>query len=154
FVPLAFLTGVTGAFFKALSLTMAVALVASFLIAWLVVPILMERLYRTAEPRAHGEDRYTARYRGWLARAVGAPVLAVAAIAPLAIGGLIAFMTLPSGFMPKMDEGGFILDYIAPPGSSLTETDRLVRQIEAEIRATPEVVTYSRRTGLQLGGGL
>jgi len=154
FLPLAFLTGVTGAFFKALSLTMAVALIASFLIAWLVVPILMERLYRTADPKPHHEDRYTARYRGWLTRVVGAPLLAVAVIAPLAIGGLIAFMTLPSGFMPKMDEGGFILDYVAPPGSSLTETDRLVRQIEAEIRATPEVVTYSRRTGVQLGGGL
>ncbi len=56
--------------------------------------------------------------------------------------------------MPVMDEGGFILDYIAPPGTSLTETDRLLRQVEAILRDTPEVQTYSRRTGLQLGGGL
>jgi multidrug efflux pump subunit AcrB len=51
-----------------------------------------------------------------------------------------------------MDEGGFILDYVAP-GTSLAETDRL-RQVENIIRATTEVATYSRRTGLQLGGGL
>ena len=54
--------------------------------------------------------------------------------------------------MPAMDEGGFILDYHAPPGTSLTETDRLLRQVEAILRKTPEVETYSRRTGLQLGG--
>ena len=53
-----------------------------------------------------------------------------------------------------MDEGGFVLDYRAAPGTSLTETDRLLRQVEAILRETPEVETYSRRTGLQLGGGL
>ena len=53
-----------------------------------------------------------------------------------------------------MDEGGFILDYRSEPGTSLTETDRLLRRVEAILRATPEVETYSRRTGLQLGGGL
>ena len=52
-----------------------------------------------------------------------------------------------------MDEGGFILDYIAPPGTSLTETDRMLRDVEA-FWTTPEVDTYSRRTGLQLGGGV
>ena len=154
FLPLAFLTGVTGAFFKALSLTMAIALVASFLIAWLVTPILMERLYRKADPRPHAEGGWNRRYRDWLGRAVGAPMIAALVIVPLAFGGVLAFMNLPSGFMPKMDEGGFILDYITPPGASLTETDRLVRQIETVVRGAPEVVTYSRRTGLQLGGGL
>ncbi len=53
-----------------------------------------------------------------------------------------------------MDEGGFILDYRTAPGTSLSETDRLLRQAEAIIRATPEVETYSRRTGTQLGGGI
>ena len=56
--------------------------------------------------------------------------------------------------MPEMDEGGFVLDYVAPPGTSVTETDRLMRQVEAILHETPEVDTYSRRTGLQLGGGI
>jgi len=56
--------------------------------------------------------------------------------------------------MPVMDEGGFILDYISPPGTSLAETDRLLRQVESVLQETPEVQTYSRRTGLQLGGGI
>ncbi|NLZ40810.1 MAG: efflux RND transporter permease subunit, partial [Comamonadaceae bacterium] len=59
-----------------------------------------------------------------------------------------------SGFMPAMDEGGFVLDYRTPPGTSLSETDRLLRQVEAIVRANPNVQTYSRRTGTQMGGGI
>ena len=68
--------------------------------------------------------------------------------------GLFAYFHVGSGFMPAMDEGGFILDYIAPPGTSLADTDRMLGEVEKIIRATPEVETYSRRTGTQLGGGL
>ncbi len=154
FLPLAFLTGVTGAFFKALSLTMAIALAASFLLAWLVVPFLMERLYRETTPIQRPRTRARQDYRRALERTTSAPWIAAAVMIPLVVVGLWAFLTLPSGFMPKMDEGGFILDYITPPGTSLTESDRLVRQIEGVLAATPEVVTYSRRTGAQLGGDL
>jgi len=154
FLPLAFLTGVTGAFFKALSLTMAVALTASFLLAWLVVPILMERLYSKPKAKKARKSNLLGGYRGALERATARPWIAVATLVPLAALGLIAFKTLPSGFMPKQDEGGFILDYITPPGTSLAESDRLIRQIEAILRAEPEVITYSRRTGAQLGGAL
>jgi multidrug efflux pump subunit AcrB len=154
FLPLAFLTGVTGAFFKALSLTMAIALTASFVLAWLVVPILMEQLYRSGETHERRENRIARGYRAALQETTSRPWIALAVMVPLAVVGILTFVTLPSGFMPKLDEGGFILDYIAPPGESLSETDRLVRQIETVLRATPEVATYSRRTGAQLGGGL
>jgi CzcA family heavy metal efflux pump len=156
FLPLAFLTGVTGAFFKALSITMAVALTLSFLVAWWLVPILVEQMLKR---RGHvaaldpGGPMLT-RYRDWLGRAVARPVVAVAGVAALAAVGVLCFLNVGSGFIPKIDEGGFILDYVTPPGMSLTETDRLMRQIEAVIRATPDVDTYSRRTGQQLGGGL
>ena len=156
FLPLAFLSGVTGAFFRALSITMAVALTLSFLTAWWLVPILVEQLGkgRLKIAAVNPKGPMLTRYRGWLEAAVGRPVLAVAAIA-VALGvGLLAFAGVGTGFIPKIDEGGFILDYIAPPGMSLTETDRLMRKIEAIIQETPDVATYSRRTGDQLGGGL
>ncbi len=73
---------------------------------------------------------------------------------PLVALGLVGHRHVGSGFMPATDEGGFILDYRAAPGTSLTETDRLLRQVEGILQATPEVQTYSRRTGVQLGGGL
>ncbi len=156
FAPLAFLSGVTGAFFKALSITMTVSLIVSFLVAWWLVPVLVELLikgrHKVAEVNPDG--RLMRGYRRGLETTVGRPVLAVIGVAVLAAVGGLAFATVGSGFIPKVDEGGFILDYIAPPGMSLTETDRLMRQIEGIIRATPDVDTYSRRTGVQLGGGL
>ncbi|RAK58409.1 AcrB/AcrD/AcrF family protein [Phenylobacterium hankyongense] len=156
FIPLAFLTGVTGAFFKALSITMAVALVLSFLVAWWLVPVLVEQLVKTRSRVAELDPngRMMRGYRQALETTVGRPVLAVVGVAALAALGVLCFRSVGTGFIPKIDEGGFILDYVAPPGMSLTETDRLMRQIETIIRATPDVDTYSRRTGVQLGGGL
>jgi multidrug efflux pump subunit AcrB len=78
----------------------------------------------------------------------------LAAILPIAWAGWSSYQSLGTGFMPSMDEGGFVLDYRSAPGSSLSETDRLLRQVEAILQRTPEVETYSRRTGLQLGGGV
>jgi CzcA family heavy metal efflux pump len=156
FVPLAFLTGVTGAFFKVLSITMAVALLLSFFTAWWLVPVVVERFVagraRLAELNPQG--RLMSRYRRALETAVARRWLALATVVGLMVLGGVAFTRVGAGFMPRMDEGGFILDYVAPPGMSLTETDRLMRQIEAIIRSTPDVQTYSRRTGTQLGGGL
>lgn len=156
FLPLAFLTGVTGAFFKALSITMAVALTLSFLVAWWLVPVLVEQMleHRSHVAELDPNGRMLSRYRTWLRAMVERPFLALAGVAALAATGVLCFMNVGSGFIPKIDEGGFILDYVAPPGMSLTETDRLMRQIEAVIRETPDVDTYSRRTGQQLGGGL
>ncbi len=156
FVPLAFLTGVTGAFFKALSITMAVALTVSFLVAWWLVPVMVEQLVKARSHVAKLDPNgpMMRRYRSTLEVAVRRPWFAVAGVVLLAAVGLLSFANVGTGFIPKIDEGGFILDYVAPPGMSLTETDRLMRQIEAIIRATPDVDTYSRRTGVQLGGGL
>ncbi len=158
FTPLAFLTGVTGAFFKALSLTMAASLIVSFLVAWLSVPLLSLHLLRQkdADQKEGGAflEHTQGAYRWIMQRALPRPWLIVAVIAPLLLAGWLCFQHTGSGFMPHMDEGGFILDYVAPPGMSLTETDRLLHQVAVILRATPEVQTYSRRTGTQLGGAL
>jgi multidrug efflux pump subunit AcrB len=156
FAPLAFLSGMTGAFFKALSLTMASSLVISFLVAWLAVPILADHLLGEKDANQKEGGALTARaHRGysWLMRRLLAqPILVLLGVVPLLVGAVLAFQHVGTGFMPTMDEGGFILDYKSDPGTSLTETDRLLRQVEAILAATPEVDTFSRRTGLQLGG--
>ncbi len=159
FAPLAFLDGVTGGFFRALALTMAISLVVSYFAALLIVPIAARRLLtvKNAHTLEHGGPRLARvreRYGDGLARLQAKPWIAGAAVLVLLGLGALAFTHVGSGFMPKMDEGGFILDYRAPSGTSLTETDRLLRLAEVEIRATPEVRSYSRRTGYQLGGGL
>ena len=158
FLPLAFLTGVTGAFFKALSLTMASGLIISFLVTWLAVPLLADHFLTEQDANQKEGGRLTdwlhARYDGLMQRVPARPVWILLLVVPLLGVGFLAFNKVGSGFMPSMDEGGFILDYRAAPGTSLTETDRLLQQVEAIIKANPYVDTYSRRTGTQLGGGL
>jgi CzcA family heavy metal efflux pump len=159
FLPLAFLQGVTGGFFKALALTIAASLIISFFFVLLVVPILGEifltqsdakKLEKVGPYLAAMHNEYNKFMNHFLENAKWLLISIVSVI----IIGYLAFTQVGSGFMPHMDEGGFILDYVAPPGTSLTETDRLLRQVEKFIIAIPELASYSRRTGLQLGGGL
>lgn len=158
FVPLAFLGGVTGAFFKALALTMASALLISFLMTWLAVPLLANHLLNESDANQSEGGRVSewvyAKYEALLGRLLATPAWLLVGLVPLLVGGWLAYGHVGSGFMPSMDEGGFILDYRSPPGTSLTETDRLLRQVGAIISSTPDVATYSRRTGTQLGGGV
>ncbi|MGH8600613.1 MAG: efflux RND transporter permease subunit, partial [Burkholderiales bacterium] len=158
FLPLAFLSGVTGAFFKALSLTMASALIISFLVTWFAVPILAERFLNERDARSEDAGRLTrwihARYRTVMGHLLGRPYLVLLLVVPLLALGAVAYHRVGSGFMPAMDEGGFVLDYHSAPGTSLAETNRLLMQVEAIIKSTPAVATYSRRTGTQMGGWL
>ena len=158
FVPMAFLSGVTGAFFRALSLTMASSLLISYFIAWLAVPLLADHLLgpKDAGQKEGGviTERVHQFYGAIMNRFLARPWLVAIPIVPLILAGWFCYKHVGSGFMPTMDEGGFILDYMSEPGTSLTETDRLLRQVEKILQSTPEVETYSRRTGLQLGGGV
>ena len=157
-MPLAFLGGVTGAFFQALALTMASALTISFVIAWLAVPLLADYLVADRDLRSDADDWLSRtlhpRYRRTMALLAARPLVLLGVIVAIAVIGYVGYRNVGTGFMPHMDEGGFVLDYVAPPGTSLAETDRMLRQTEAILRADPAVETYSRRTGLQLGGGL
>ncbi len=158
FIPLAFLGGVTGAFFKALSLTMAASLLISFVITWLAVPILADRLLKQKDAMQVEREGWTRlfheRYGRLLEKLLQHPLLTLFIILPLLGSGWYAYTKTGTGFMPAMDEGGFTMDYRSKPGTSLTETDRLLRQVEAIIKSNPNVETYSRRTGAQLGGGI
>jgi multidrug efflux pump subunit AcrB len=157
-IPPAFLSGVTGEFFKALSLTVAVSLVVSFFVAWALVPIMAGRLLTDRDARVNDDGpltRVTHRaYSRMLAPLLRWPWLVLIPVAAFVYGGAYAYPKLATGFMPEIDEGGFVLDYRTPPGTSLSETDRILRQIEDLIRRMPDVQTYSRRTGTQLGGGI
>jgi multidrug efflux pump subunit AcrB len=157
FVPLGFLSGVTGAFSKALSITMAAALVISYLMTAFVVPVLARRLvnFDCWQDPARAGDGLLARGHGILLnRLFARPWLFVFALAPILAVGWFAYNAVPTGFMPAVDEGGFVLDYYTPPGTSLIETSREIAEVDAILKATPEVATFSRRLGTGLGGDL
>jgi CzcA family heavy metal efflux pump len=158
FIPLAFLSGVTGSFFQALSLTMASALFASFMIAWLAVPLLAEHLLTQKDAQVNDTGALfkviQTRYQRLMKVVLNKPIWIWLGILPFVLASGLAFHNVGSGFMPHMDEGGFILDFVQKPGTSIPESERVLRQVEQVLIHHPAIQTYSARLGGQLGGGL
>ena len=167
FLPLTLLTGVTGVFFRSLALTMAVALLTSLVLALSFTPVLAERFVKAGKrDGGAGEGRHDEeeeeqggrflravirRYEWVLGHALDNRWVVLLIMAGVLAGSYLLYRGLGSEFLPAFDEGAFVLDYIAPAGSSLDETDRMLRHVEQMLKETPEVESYSRRTGLQLG---
>ena len=156
FLPLITITGVTGVFFSALAIAMSVALLTSLVLALVWTSNLGTRLIR----RGKGAHEATERgvfgrvvrfYERWVRRSLEHPIVLGIFCVMLVAVSYLSYRQLGSGLLPAFDEGGFILDYVMPPGSSLQETNRVLNHVERIIRATPEVESTSRRTGLQLG---
>ena len=161
FLPLTLLTGVTGVFFRSLALTMAVALLTSLVLALVFTPVLAERFVRAKSgDNAGSEDEVPhgrvlgatiRRYESVLSVALDRRWIVGLTIVLVLAGSYALYHALGSEFLPEFDESAFILDYLAPPGSSLAETDRMLQQVEELLMKTPEVESYSRRTGLEMG---
>ncbi|UAK25925.1 efflux RND transporter permease subunit [Sphingomonas nostoxanthinifaciens] len=157
FLPLSFLTGVTGAFSKALSVTMAAALAISWAMAAFVVPLLARRFIdfsKWHDPGANGGGRFGDLHLRAIDRLDCRPWLLVPVLLVLLAIGYVASARVPTGFMPKVDESGFVMDYYTRPGTSLDETSREMAQVDAILKANPDVLTFSRRLGTGLGGDL
>lgn len=155
FAPLGFLTGVTGAFFKALSLTMAATLIASWALTALAVPLLASTLIdfsRWSDPGAAGTGRLETLHGRLLQALFRRPVWLSLPLALLLAAGLFSYANVQTGFMPNLDEGGFVLDYRAAPGTSLAETEREMAEIEKILRADKAVQNFSLRAGAGFGG--
>src|SRR5207245_7496799 len=181
FLPLISITGVTGTFFKALAVTVGMALLTSLALALTWTPTLSHYFIRSrgrgranderppddppnaerqnAERRnderrtGHGgvPPRVMQLYQRTLRAAIARPALLIVGTLLVIVGAYGAYKFLGSDLLPEMDEGGFIFDYIMPAGSSLDETNRVITSVEQILRSTPEVESTSRRTGLQLG---
>ena len=151
FAPLALLSGVPGQFFRALSMSLSVAVLISLALSISVVPLMARWAASHHKPAGEWHGRFEASYERMLGWMVGSPLLSIAVAILLAVLTVGLFYAVGTGFFPAADEGGFVLDYLTPEGSALAETDRQVKEIEKVISATPEVASYSRRTGSELG---
>ena len=167
FLPLIAVTGVTGTFFRALALTMTVALLISLALAVTWTPALSLSLLRGNHRRGHVVPIDAPAAESEIHHGMMAPVLRVheralrlalakplwlaAACGVLILAVFFAYKGLGSDLLPEMDEGGFVLDYIMPAGSSLQETNRVLLHVDRILHSIPEVTTTSRRTGLQMG---
>ena len=166
FLPLIAVTGVTGSFFRALAITMAVSLLTSLALAVTWTPGLAMVLLKPRKPEDrdsnapptdshHEQGPVLRRLTGWQHAALDwslrRPLWLGLACVALAAIAYFAYSNLGTDLLPEMDEGGFILDYVMPAGSSLESTDKVLDRVEKILHATPEVDSTSRRTGLQMG---
>ena len=162
FLPLIAVTGVTGSFFRALAITMAAALLTSLLLAVTFTPGLAllllgeKRNAGAADAKKHSEGGpILGRVHAWHRRALNwsltRPLWLATLCVLLAVGTFFAYRSLGSDLLPEMDEGGFILDYVMPAGSSLASTGKVLDHVTQILKSTPEVESTSRRTGLQMG---
>lgn len=151
FAPLGLLSGVPGQFFRALSLSLSVAVILSLFLSITIVPVLARWAFRNRAIPEEREGRIDRAYSRWLDVVLRYRFIPVALAIVLATATVGLFWLIPTGFLPKADEGGFVIDYLTPAGSALAETDRQVRAMERVISSTPEVAAYSRRTGSELG---
>ena len=159
FLPLVSVSGVTGSFFRALAITMAAALLTSLMLALTWTPglslVLLGKRDKDKEQEENKPKSVMSRvlqlHKRALDWALAKPLWVGAACVLLVIGTWAGYNALGSDLLPEMDEGGFILDYIMPAGSSLSETNRVLEHVERILHATPEVEITSRRTGMEMG---
>lgn len=155
FVPLGMLSGVVGQFFRALSITLAAAVLISLVQALTLIPLLARiaarRREKTAVPLHHSGGRLERAYSRGLDVTLRRPFAGLVVALVLAMAGALLFHAMGTGFLPEADEGGFVIDYRTPPGSALEETDRVLRRMEDVLQHTPDVAAFTRRTGSELG---
>ena len=166
FLPLGLLTGVEGQFFHALSVTLTIAVLVSLVVALTIIPLLSEQFLDVGEIEADDApggqrgllarlgraiDSLADRYERALSRALEHARWIIPVALVLVVAGVLVQRIAPTGFLPEIDEGAFVLDYWTPGGTALDETDRLVHSAERILAATPEVTGTSRRTGAELG---
>jgi CzcA family heavy metal efflux pump len=150
FLPFMLMSGVAGAYFKVMTDTMIITLICSFFATWILLPIVY-LLLSSGNKKEKNLQHHDVKERKWVGFFIRKPLFSYAFIVMLIILTTIILPNISTGFLPEMDEGSIVLDYNSPPGTSLEETDRELKEVEKIITSTPEVQAYSRRTGTQMG---
>jgi CzcA family heavy metal efflux pump len=158
FFPFVMMSGVAGSFFKELTLTMEITLVCSFLATWLGLPA----LHLLFGYKPHHKFSFLARKAvsgeksglSWLIWFFDKPVFAIVFVLALTISSGFLINQLKTGFLPVLDEGSIVLDYLSPPGTSLDASDAILREVDTVVMKHPDVSTYMRRTGTNMASSI
>ncbi len=154
FLPLGLLKGAVGSFFAALSMTLTASVLLSLLYSLTFVPLFAEYLLARSQFRESSSkfiEPVNRLYEKSIRWALGRKLVVGIAAAVLITAAVFAYLNLETGFLPEMDEGGFVVDYLTPAGTSLSQTNSIVTSMEKEVAKLPETAAFSRRTGAELG---
>jgi multidrug efflux pump subunit AcrB len=154
FAPLALIAGVVGSFFGSLAVTLSAAVILSLAVSITVVPLVASFLLRSRQRSGPSlaSGRLSAAYGRIVHRVIEHPVLSIVGVVALGGVGAFAATRIPTGFLPTMDEGAMVVDFFLPAGTSLEETDRVAHRLDLMLESMqPEVVSFTRRTGAEMG---
>ncbi len=155
FFPFVLMSGIAGSFFTELTTTMEITLVCSFITTWLGLPALHLALgYKHRKSTQNQEEKHKGKHLGWLIWFFDKPAFALGFIVILAGSGLFLIPKLNTGFLPVLDEGTIVLDYLTPPGTSLDASDAMLRRVDTLVMHHPDVATYMRRTGTNMSSSI
>ncbi|MDP2338891.1 MAG: efflux RND transporter permease subunit, partial [Bacteroidota bacterium] len=149
FLPFSLMTGIAGAYFNIMTQTMIITLTASFLVTWLILPVIYLLFFGRQQEK--NLKPATVQKRNWVLFFLKKPIISFVMVGAMIASIILIFPALPSGFLPEMDEGAIVLDFVSPPGTSLEETEVMLKKVDRIVEKIPEVQTYSRRTGTQMG---
>ncbi len=151
FIPLIFLTGVPGIFFRSLATTLAIAVFVSMLLAVFLTPSLAV-LFISTKKKSPGKflPKIITVQQKTFNLAIKNPLLIYALIILFTFIALFSYMKIPSGFLPEWDEGTIVHDFLAPPGSSIEGAKTMLKGLAKYIMSISDVETYSLRTGRSL----
>ena len=149
-LPFELMSGVAGSYFKVLTETMIITLVASFLVTWIGLPVIYLLFSRDKEDNKKVKPIVVPEYK-WIKNTITKPIVGLLLILGMVASIVFIISKMPTGFLPEMDEGSIVLDFNSPPGTSLEETDRMLNEVDKILATIPEVKTYSRRIGTQMG---
>lgn len=151
FLPFILMSGVAGAYFKVMTNSMIITLVCSFFVTWIILPVIYLLFTKNSKEWKSKIKPHHVKEQRWVGFFIRKPYLSFIIMIAFAVAIWFILPKLETGFLPDMDEGTIVFDYASPPGTSLEETDRMLRETEKIIAQTPEVEAFSRRTGTQLG---
>jgi CzcA family heavy metal efflux pump len=151
FIPLVFLTGVPGIFFKALASTLSIAVVVSMILAVFLTPALAVSFISTKKKKPGRFVPVLINIQQKMLKVLfRRPLITFLTVFLLGAVAIMSYLKIPSGFLPEWDEGTIVHDYMAPPGSSVEGTKTMLSSIANYISTIPEVENYSLRTGRSL----
>ena len=158
FLPFIFMGGVAGSFFRELTMTIEITLVCSFFSTWIGLPA----LHLLIGYKPHTKLKFLSKSAvtdeqprlAWLTWFFNKPIFAIGFILILAVSSALLVNQLKTGFLPTLDEGSIVLDYLSPPGTSLDASDEILDQVDTIVMNHPEVATYMRRTGTNMASSI
>ncbi len=158
FLPFVMMSGVAGSFFKELTLTMEITLICSFFATWIGLPVLHMlfgyKPYRKSLKKSSAAANPERQNLWWLVWFFNKPWYAIGFVILLVLSSIILVNKLETGFLPELDEGSIVLDYIAPSGTTLDASDEILREVDKVVLGHPDVATYMRRTGTNMISGI